>query len=602
MQKNHYNSKYLDDSGDIIYPDTLTGSDLSEYMRHAANAFEANMAADDIVNPGPSLTPVEETTRGAGNTSGSKAQDSKEDEGAKKSGPPMDGNLATDLYKKVLANYQFARDAETGEFLARHSSKGGRFIHLSSSNWRAEISTFSFDEFGKVLNKATRDGAIEQVVAGLSTGAINHREMKFDNVVHVDRVIPSDFKASKGTLGRIVIDLGDDHGNSEAIIIENGKARIAQCPADIEFTTRGRQRFIERPDLSNTSYGDLWSILGIDDTSVEGNLERQHLIRGWLINALIADIERPFIMFTGHQGSGKSTAAAMVLNIVSNLVKDAQGRPQLGGAFGKLGDEEAKAEKNMFISYDNLSSVKREQSDHFARTVTGSKVEKRMLYTDNDMYEALFQATGVITAIELPWGFQEDALDRMVHVRMDRLDRTARLTGTSLWGAYNSIVPKILGAVMNDLAFLTTRNDIAVGELERMADYSANLLRIDEAMGNAFQAANESAAKDMAADNPFIMALTALLEEKNGRIEARAEDIIVWLSSISKSNNSKDIPENAKEFGSRMVRGLTQLELVGITHERKRKNGQRIWIIEQQQDKADKDIADLAAWGGGDNV
>jgi energy-coupling factor transporter ATP-binding protein EcfA2 len=242
---------------------------------------------------------------------------------------------------------------------------------------------------------------------------------------------------------------------------------------------------------------------------------RWKLIWGWLVAALFADTPRPILWFTGVQGSGKSTRARTVAQLVdpsSELGKEPSSneRDNLVAAAGRF-----------LPSYDNIGKVSPATSDFLCRLVTGSEFLRRELYTDDGLKASSIKRTAIATSISMPYGLGPDALERLIVVESERMDDSTRVTESSLNEEFGRLYPSILGALYDDVARVLANLDTvkAAGhKLPRMADYAELLHALDQSLGQAgaadgFASAYADLVRDVMADRAFNDPLTmALLE------------------------------------------------------------------------------------------
>ncbi|MGN6413961.1 hypothetical protein [Flexivirga sp.] len=209
---------------------------------------------------------------------------------------------------------------------------------------------------------------------------------------------------------------------------------------------------------------------------VEGEIFR--CLWGWLVASWFADIARPMLWCTGLQGSGKSTRARMVLSLVDPA-------PALGGTLGKNARDDSTVAAGRHIpTWDNVGTVSAATSDHICRIVTGVTDEERLLYAQGQTYAMTYKRAAIATSILLPHGLQSDAVERLLVVDFTRPDEAHRRTELAIWQAFTAAQPRILGALLDDLAaVLKHRQTVSLDELPRMADYTTILHALDAERG-----------------------------------------------------------------------------------------------------------------------
>lgn len=216
--------------------------------------------------------------------------------------------------------------------------------------------------------------------------------------------------------GRVVLDLGTPDG-SVAVITADGWS-VSPPRAEFPIFRRSAATTPLPTPVAGGSLDVLRELLGLGNED-----DRWLLLRGWLVAPLFEKRPRPILWALGAQGSGKSTRARTVRNVVDPV--------------GALGREPGKSEKddttNAFgryiPSWDNISTVSTATSDWLCRLVTGVEVTRRALWTNDDLRTSSFRRTGVATSIVLPHGLKADAVERLAVVEFERVPEDARPDG-----------------------------------------------------------------------------------------------------------------------------------------------------------------------------
>jgi hypothetical protein len=205
------------------------------------------------------------------------------------------------------------------------------------------------------------------------------------------------------------------------------------------------------------------------------------LVRGWLAAAFFADYARPLLWISGSHGSGKTTRAKMVLNLINPA-------ENLGKEPGKKEwDDSTSAMARFAVSYDNLTTISQAVSDWLCRLVTGVSEDRRVLYSQDEVHTVSYKRTGVATSITMPAGLASDAVERIAAVHVDRIPDGGRRSEEMILSAYEAARPELLGAVLDDVVRVLQHIDKVrtdeTREWPRMADYGMVLAALDEALG-----------------------------------------------------------------------------------------------------------------------
>jgi len=101
------------------------------------------------------------------------------------------------------------------------------------------------------------------------------------------------------------------------------------------------------------------------------------LVLGWLVAALLPHIQHPVLLLAREQGTGKSTAAHMLVQLVdpsSALLRSPPREPESSAI---------QAAGSYVVAVDNVSTIAPWWSDALCRAVTGDGWIRRRLYTDS---------------------------------------------------------------------------------------------------------------------------------------------------------------------------------------------------------------------------
>lgn len=204
------------------------------------------------------------------------------------------------------------------------------------------------------------------------------------------------------------------------------------------------------------------------------------LVVTWLLAALRPQGPFAVLMFKGPPGSGKSTVARVLRNLIDPNEVGLDSEPR------ELRDVAIAARSCWCMSYDNLSRLTSKMSDTFCRLATGGGFRTRQLYTDEE--ERLFAflrpvlLTGVGEVITAP-----DLLDRTLSISLVRVPAERRKAEGRFWADFAQDEPRMLGALLDVVAnaltqFPAMQNDTSLS-LPRMADFGQWGIAIERAMG-----------------------------------------------------------------------------------------------------------------------
>src|SRR3989338_13752 len=121
------------------------------------------------------------------------------------------------------------------------------------------------------------------------------------------------------------------------------------------------------------------------------------LFKAWLVISLIEDIPRPILVLYAPKGSAKTSAARFARQLI-----DPSNAP-INSLKGDEGEMALILDHNYVVLFDNLSSIKTEQSNLLCRGVTGDGLSKRRLYTDDEDVVFSFRRPIMTTGINVPF-------------------------------------------------------------------------------------------------------------------------------------------------------------------------------------------------------
>lgn len=315
-------------------------------------------------------------------------------------------------------------------------AKGQRVIPLRSRELGALIRSRFRAETGRLLGKASFGVALQALIDKAPDGT--------ERVLHL-RTAPIP--------GGVCLDLGGR--TTRAVTITPDGFAVTDRPPALFRASAAR---LVEPAAS----GDI-------------NLMRRHLnvsdvdfqlIVAWLTFAMTPTGPYPILVFSGEQGSAKTTASGILRRLLD------------GNAFGgrpfpsSKQNLDAAARRLHLLSFDNVSYISHWMSDSLARLATGEEDGRRQLYTDGD--EVVFQAmrpiliNGIANVIT-----RADLVDRAIFVELPFIPLSQRLTKKAFWQRFEQDAPAIMAGLLDVVAQgLKRLPETIVQDLPRMADFA----------------------------------------------------------------------------------------------------------------------------------
>ena len=493
---------------------------------------------------------------------------------------------AADVIRFVLSNYHLGNSTDGLLFVTPTNPKAPR-IAREIKSIRSEVSRAIWAERGIAVGRETITTAIA-TLSGLAEEA------------PVSRV----YLRSAGVGSALHIDLGDTSGRYVEVSPYGWDLYDPREESDPEaaratFRRTSATSALPTPEREGTR-DDLRRLLGFDD-----NDPRWRLVWGWLVASVFEDIPRPILWALGAQGSGKSTRARMVLNVVDPV--DALGREP---GKNERDDSTAASAKDR-PSGDNVGSVSASTSDWLCRLVTGVEIARRALYSDDDVRVSTLRRSGVATSIVLPFGLGPDALERLVLVELERVPEGERRAESELWAEFNRLHGRILGALLDDVAGALSHLADAKAEtagLPRMADYALILAALDrhadldddDGYAHAYRRSVRVVLADRAQSDPLTAALLSVAKKKPSKSwSGPAETLLRAIEAGRPDDPRAAWPTSGSSLSAALVRGQESLRAAGLIVGRTKSHGVRKITLQIISADLDEDDESVPAEGDG---
>jgi hypothetical protein len=311
------------------------------------------------------------------------------------------------------------------------------------------------------------------------------------------------------------------------------------------------------------------------------------LVVGWLVAALIPTIPHPLLMLGGEQGTGKSTAARLLVGLVDPSPAPLRSEPREPRQWA------ISAAGSWLVALDNVSHLPAWLCDALCKAVTGDGWIDRRLFTDSDLAVLAFKRCLIITSID-PGAMRGDLGDRLALVDLERIPDRQRRTEAELEAAYQTARPRLLGALLSALSrTLAALPNVRLDALPRMADFARVLAALDAACpeltgGRALQlfAGQRQRIAGEVVDSDLVAAAVVRLIESRGRWSGTAAellDALTPLGSDGRPRPPKGWPASARGMSGHLRRVTPALRAVGIevTIPQTRTSGGRIIRVEK---------------------
>lgn len=299
------------------------------------------------------------------------------------------------------------------------------------------------------------------------------------------------------TAAGIFIDTGDSAGT---VLHVSAAGWAVRDSAPVMFTRTELTGVLDAP----AGGGDLGRLFGFLNVAAEDH----PILLAWLVAALLPDMPHPILTLTGEQGTGKSTAARMLVELIdpSPVALRKPPRDADGLVTGFSG--------SWVVALDNLSTVNDWLSDSLCRIVTGEGDVRRQLYTDGGLSVFAFRRAVILTGIDFA-GLRGDLAERMSLVQLRRIPDTRRADERGLQQHWQQALPSLRGALLELAAdVLRVLPTVELASKPRMADFAHVVAAVDHLRGSAGLTRYSAQAAEIAADSlaasPFVERLLTL--------------------------------------------------------------------------------------------
>jgi energy-coupling factor transporter ATP-binding protein EcfA2 len=243
---------------------------------------------------------------------------------------------------------------------------------------------------------------------------------------------------------------------------------------DIYFTYQTRDEnicvddFLSHPELIENSF-----LSFIETYNFESMIEKQNaqkelpkLLYAFLLACVFEStiLEKPITVFSGQQGSGKTTLARMMMQFITSKKADVH----------KVSDKEEDLDilltNTSFAVIDNKESNPPFLQDSLATAATSGTKRKRKLYTTNDYVDYVYNCFIIVTSMN-PKFRRADIVDRMIIIYFKRIEK---FVGTSSFQFDDLQLKEFYSAFFIDLQMMLRildTPDIDNNDNYRLADF-----------------------------------------------------------------------------------------------------------------------------------
>lgn len=290
------------------------------------------------------------------------------------------------------------------------------------------------------------------------------------------------------------------------------------------------------------------------------------LLSIYIVSLFFDNISHPILIFNGEHGACKSTAMRMICKIIDPDSKELLAFPD------KKDDLINTLYNGYFVAFDNVSVIKNDISDILCKAVTGSSLNKRKLYTDNDEVVLNIKRPIGINGISIDMS-QSDLIDRSIIIDFKRLSSHKRKTDAEIFGLFNTLLPRILGEIFKVIyKVLKIRNVVNIEKLPRMADFAHLGFCIAEAMnegdGNHFLEVysnnNLKAVESTLQNSSLVTSILEFMNDKTDWKGSATELLEELLNTFSVGTVPGDFPTTTNSLSRSLTKYKHDLDKLGV--------------------------------------
>ncbi len=287
------------------------------------------------------------------------------------------------------------------------------------------------------------------------------------------------------------------------------------------------------------------------------------LLTGWMISTLIPEIPHPILAFKGEQGTGKTTAARCVVQVIDPSPAPLRTAPR------DVKQWVVVASASWAVCLDNVNAISGWLSETLCRAVTGDGNVDRALYTDDDVTVLAFRRVVMMTSIDAGH-LDGDLAERLLLIELQPIAEGARRTDAELTAAYAAAQPIIFASLLDLTARVLKRlPDVRPESMPRMADFACVLQAVDDVNDwdtlAAYSAAADTIAADVLEGDLFGKAVAvAVRKQPEGKWTGTAAQL---LDLITPEKPPKNWPKDATRAGGRLTRLAPLLRQAGVAYD-----------------------------------
>ena len=357
-------------------------------------------------------------------------------------------------------------------------------------------------------------------------------------------------------------------GLIEYDLVNVGHDYVRVSPEGWEITKKPRSKFLKRTTsgAQTRPQPTKKSLISLMKPFVNTDRDGLILFVTWMVQAF-CEGNHSALLIMAEQGCGKSTLTKMAQRIIDPY----KGQPSVMPS--KKDDLFAMLTNSYFVAFDNTDVLSKEISDILCSAVTGATMQKRKLYTTNELGLFELHNTLVLNGIDIA-PTESDLASRCLLLKLKPIATDERKTDTELRTLFQNSLPEILGAIFNVLSkAMTVISQIHPAQMPRMAEPYMEMLAIAVTMGipetqfESIYNANLTAMDKARADVAIVEAVKEYMNSplaKGRKVSGTATELFNKIRA-NYSGNKNDVGNAASQFSRKLRREYRVLYEAGYT-------------------------------------
>ena len=285
------------------------------------------------------------------------------------------------------------------------------------------------------------------------TAQVTNLIMRLDAAI--EKKVRLRYRVAQNSDNAILYDIGDDIGSVVTIGKDKWECGLSPDICLFKPSSGGKRQVLPLPDAPSD---DVWQVFDLINIAED----MRPLFLCAMIYYFIPNIQYPLISFFGEKGSGKSTAASILRNIID------PNEAEFDSIDNKKIEDARVALSSCHLSViDNLSNISQEVSDMLCLFSTGGAYRKRALYTDGDTHLSQIIKPLILTSVSQEIK-REDLLSRTLLIEVCPL--VSVKSPSAIKKEFGEKLPKILGGIFTVLSRINPASEPG-NDLVRMSDF-----------------------------------------------------------------------------------------------------------------------------------